>query len=407
MNAILRVSEVRPPQTEAKPPILYFMSNELRIALTGGGTGGHVYPLFAVADEVRHILDPHFTARPYKLFYFGDTGSYRQEFVSRSIKVVHIGASKFRRYMSVLNIVDAIKFPFVLVQAVSKFFFVMPDALFSKGGTGAFPVVFAAWLFRVPVLIHESDTVPGLTNSLSAKFSTRVAVAFEKSAESFSGKKVAVVGNPIRADLIRGSEDGDLSVEQAKRVLGFDPKFPLVLIMGGSQGSRRVNDFILDNAQGLVRKYQVLHQTGADNFESCKHELNLALEECMPEEKQRYKIAPFLKKEMKQAYEACDVIVSRAGSGAIFEAAYFAKPSVLIPLPEAGRNHQYYNAFEYASRGAAAVIEEENLKPALFFDQVDRILSKKETYTSMSEAARSFQTPHAAAMIADEVVRLA
>ncbi len=382
------------------------MSNEVRIAFTGGGTGGHVFPLLAVADEVKRVMDPYYTARPYALYYFGDAGSYEQEFVTRSIRVVRVGASKLRRYMSVLNIVDVIKFPFICVQAVFKMLLVMPDVLFSKGGTGALPVVLAAWLFRIPIIIHESDSIPGLTNTVSGKFATRVAVAFEHASSAFGKKKVAVVGNPIRADLLHNEEE-DLDIAAAKRVLGFDPNVPMLLILGGSQGSRRVNDFMLDNARQIVRKYQILHQTGSDNFENFKHEINLALSESVTEEKNRYKLVPFLKKDMKQAYEASDLVISRAGSGALFEIAYFAKPSILIPLPEAGRNHQYYNAFEYAQRGGAIVIEEGNLKPALFFDQLERILTNTDTYTTMGAAAHTFQTPHAAAVIADEVVRLA
>lgn len=383
------------------------MSNELRIAFTGGGTGGHIFPLLAVADEIKRILDPYYTARPYSLYYFGDPDSYAQEFSTRSIKVVRVGSSKLRRYMSVENILDAIKFPFTVLQAICKVFFVMPDVLFSKGGTGAFPVVCAAWLFRIPILIHESDSIPGLTNALSGRFATRIAVAFSAAADYFSRAKVAVVGNPIRTNLVRSQEDEALSSYQAKRIFGFDPHTPLLLILGGSQGSRRVNDFLLDNAKELVRKYQVLHQTGTANFEQFEHELLFALRDCISEERDRYKVTPFLKKDMREAYQACDVVVTRAGSGALFEISYFAKPSILIPLPEAGRNHQYYNAFAYAAHGAGVVIEEDNLKSVLFFDQLDRILKDEAVYKRMSTQANAFYIPHTASVLADEIIRLA
>jgi UDP-N-acetylglucosamine--N-acetylmuramyl-(pentapeptide) pyrophosphoryl-undecaprenol N-acetylglucosamine transferase len=381
------------------------MTNEVRIGFTGGGTGGHIFPLLAVADEVIRIMRSQ-PQKPYRLYYFGNPGQFASEFAVRGMKVSKVGSSKLRRYMSLLNILDAIKFPFVCVQALVKMFFAMPDALFSKGGTGALPVVLAAWFFRIPVIIHDSDAVPGLTSTLSARFAKRIAVAFEKTLEYFPAGKTAVVGNPLRSDLLH-NEETDLSGEQAKRILGFEPTTPVLLILGGSQGSKAINDFMLDNAKQLVRRCQILHQTGPNNFEEFKHEITLALADCIPEEKQRYKLVPFLKQDLKQAYEACDIIISRAGNATIFEMAYFGKPAILIPLPDSAQNHQYYNASAYAGRGAAIVVEQENLSPAVFFAQLEKILGSAETYAGMREAAFSFQTPHAAQVIADEIIRLA
>jgi UDP-N-acetylglucosamine--N-acetylmuramyl-(pentapeptide) pyrophosphoryl-undecaprenol N-acetylglucosamine transferase len=181
---------------------------------------------------------------------------------------------------------------------------------------------------------------------------------------------------------------------------------PLILVLGGSQGSQKINEFMIDNAQELVRKYQILHQVGTKNFEQFKNELAVATKNFIPEQRSRYKIVDFLKKEIKDAYIACDIIVSRAGSGAIFEIAASKKPSILIPLDSAAKDHQRLNAYEYAKAGACVVIEEDNFKPAMFLGQIDLILSNKSKYQSMAQAAENFSKPKAAEIIAKEIINL-
>lgn len=378
------------------------MKKELRIGFTGGGTGGHIYPLLAVADSVKEKLSQSGT--DFKFYYFGAPGQYAQEFISRNFKIVRIIPFKVRRYMSLSNVVDAIKFPASVIQAFVKMLFVMPNIIFSKGGTGAISVVIAAWFYRIPVFIHESDSIPGLSSKMSFPFSKKVAVSFQKTLDVFSGEKVALTGNPVRPFLIEPAPD--LNSEKAKKIFGFDPLLPLILVLGGSQGSRRLNEFMLDNAKNFVGKYQVLHQVGPDNFEEFKNELAVSTEHFIPAERARYKIVGFMKNDIKEAMIACDLVVSRSGSGAIFEIAVFKKPSILIPLTEAAGNHQFYNAYEYARDGAAVVIEEENLKPDIFFSQLNLILSNKTKYDTMAQAAEKFAKPEAAEIIAQELISM-
>ena len=373
------------------------------IAFTGGGTGGHINPLLAVAEETKKV----FSSLPdvnLKMCYFGNPGAFSSEFGKLEIEIVPVINVKFRRYFSLENVLDILKTPFALIVAFWKVFWKMPDILFSKGGPGALPVVLAAYFFRVPIFIHESDSIPGMTNSISAGFAKRIAVSFTKALEFFDEKKTALVGNPIRPFLLE--KEGDLDQTKAKKVMGFDPNLPLILVLGGSQGAVRINDFMLDNAKEFVSRYQVLHQTGTANFDAFKTELAVATKNFIAEERNRYKIIDFFRGDLKETLIASNLIISRAGSNSIFEIAYFKKPSILIPLKEAARNHQYYHAYEYAKRGGCLVIEEDNLKPSIFFSQLNTILSDKNKYQSMIEKIGDFAKPQAAAIIAKEIARM-
>ncbi len=379
------------------------MERQLRIAFTGGGTGGHVYPLLAVVEEIKTVLD---TRRDvdYELYYFGAPGPYAQELVAAGLTIRPILSAKVRRYMSALNVVDAFKMPFALVQALWKMFWVMPDVLFSKGGTGALPVVVAAFVYRVPIFIHESDSIPGLSNTISYRLARRVAVSFEKTREIWRGDKVALVGNPVRSFLLE--RDKTVNTQRAKQIFGLEVDTPMILVLGGSQGSARLNEFFLENAREIVGTFQILHQTGPDNFETFKAELAVVTKDFIPQQRQRYRIVNFFREEIKEALEAADVIVSRAGSGAVFEIALAGKPSILVPLKESARNHQFYNAYEYAKAGACIVVEEPNLTPAVFFLQVAHLLKDTQRHQEMAASARAFARPDAAHLIAEELVRV-
>jgi len=201
--------------------------------------------------------------------------------------------------------------------------------------------------------------------------------------------------------------DETLNQSTAKKIFGFDPELPLVLVLGGSQGSAAMNDFFLDAGAELIRDFQILHQTGPNNFETVSRELNSIAKGFGEREKPRYKAIAYFEKNLKDAITAADVIVSRAGSGSIFELAALGKPSILIPLPSAANNHQVMNAYEYAKNGAAIVIEESNLGANLIISQLKNILSSPEKLNLMSKAAKSFAKPDAAEKIAEGILELA
>lgn len=368
-----------------------------RVVLTGGGSGGHVFPLLAVADELKKM--------PYELevYYVGPKSSLQSEFLERDIPVRAILGSKLRRYASIGNVFDIPKFFISIVQALIRLYSLMPDLVFSKGGTGAFPVVFAAWFYRIPVVIHESDAAPGLTNRLSAKFSKKICTSFESVANYFSNKKTVFTGNPVREEFIQISKE---LVTQRKLSLGFKEEMPLLFILGGSQGAVRINRFVLDNLDKLLQKFQIYHQVGSANVEESELLASSMLQQLDSETKHRYKMAGFMSlHEMKFAYAAADLVISRSGASDIFEIAVFGKPSLLIPLAGSGNDHQRMNAYEYAKGGATVVIEESNLTLHVVESQIVKILSDKSTYAAMSAAAKAFSKPDAAKAIVGELMK--
>ena len=377
----------------------------LRIAFTGGGSGGHIYPLLAVAQEVSSYLHNANFSGDHYLYYFGSAQRYSQDVIGAGLRIKRVVAPKLRRYFSLKNGLDAILFPIALLQSFWHMFWVMPDILFSKGGSGSLPVVCAAWFFRVPIFVHESDAVAGLSNTITHAVATRAAVSFTRTLQEWDDEKTALVGNPLRPFLL---EDVDqLDGPRAKQLFGFDPSLPLILVLGGSLGSVSINDVMFDHVQDFVSKYQVLHVTGPDNFDVLKSELAVATKRFIPEQRQRYKLVSYLSKDIKEALIAADVVISRAGSGALFEIAYFSKPSIIIPLKGSARNHQWYNAQEYASQGACIVIEEDNITPTILFSQLEHIISDTSYAQQMSQAAAEFSKPYAGELIAQELVRIA
>jgi len=370
-----------------------------RILLTGGVTGGHIAPLLAVADEFKKM---NFT--DVELFYIGPKTPLSQEFLNRDIPVYRIASSKLRRYFSFANFIDVPKFVWSVFQSLFRLFSLMPDVVFSKGGPGAFAVVTAAKFYMIPVVIHESDTIPGLTNRLSAKFAKRIGVAFESAAKYFSAKKVFVCGNPIRAGLLIQ----EAAAGAAKSNLRFKKEPGLIFIYSGSQGAVRINRFILDNLEILLGRYQIFHQAGEKNLEEMKAASRQILGNLSSEIRERYQVAGFLDFEkLKMVFQAADIVISRAGSSSIFEIAAFGKPSILVPIPtEIVGDHQIMNAYEYAKTGAAVVVEEANLIPNLVLSQVGDILGDKNKYAAMSAAAKKFSRPDSASIIAQEILKI-
>ncbi len=375
----------------------------LRILLTGGGSGGHVYPLLAVADALRKsAVEKNI---PLELRYLGPLDEWSVALKDADVEMSSLVSGKIRRYFSLLNLLDIPKFFMGVIEAFIKVFWHMPDAIFSKGGSGALPVVFAGWFYRIPILIHESDAAPGLTNLASAPFASRIAVTFERAAHYFTARKTVAVGTPLRAALLADRVDN----VAAKRELGFETDRPLIFVEGGSQGSRRINEFLMVALKDIIGTAQVLHQTGAANYADIS-KLARAVLINVPlkaETESRYRAVAFLDAEqMAQALSAADLVVARAGSGNISEIAAFGKPSILIPLRESANDHQKTNAYAFAKTGAAAVIEEANLLPGIFVNQIKAILGNPQLMEKMSAASAAFGKRGAAEAIADELLRM-
>ncbi len=371
------------------------------ILLVGGGTGGHMYPLVSVAQtlqkqaaEKKIDLD---------LRYFGDPGGYADYLRQNNIRISTVPSSKLRRYASVLNFLDFFKFFWGFFVALVKLYFFMPEVLFSKSGPGTLPIIFAARWYRIPVIIHESDAVPGLTNKVSARHSQIVELAFESAKQYFeTHTQVNVVGLPVREAVINTQ-----SSAECRKVFGLADEKPVVFVVGGSQGAQILNEFVLSNAEVLLSQFEIIHQIGKENFEQYTKEFAFVTKYFRPEVLARYRPVAFLAdRQMAAAFGAADLVVSRSGSS-IFEIAANGKPALLVPLPSSANNHQFENAYAYARAGAGVVIEEPNLLIGLVITQIQKMFDAPELAQKMSESAKAFYKPMAAADVARDIFAVA
>lgn len=377
---------------------------KIRILLVGGGSGGHIYPLVAVAQKLRSLAG---TDSGYHLDmrYFGDAGGYEDLIRENGIKYSYIVSSKLRRYFSFENFIDIFKFFIAIFQSLFKVFLFMPQVVFSKGGPGSLPIIFVCKFFAIPIVIHESDSAPGLTNLISGKISKKIFLAFGQARQYFPNKNTEVVGNPVRNELLMEKDDSvrtmtEIQQKEAKKQFGFDPEKPTLLILGGSQGAIVINDFVIKNIESLAAKFQILHQTGQANFDEYKKDYDF-LSKTLPEPiKSNYKFYPYFGGNLKDAYVAADLVLARAGAGTIFEIAYFGKPSILVPLPDAANDHQALNAFEFKEAGATIDIDQENFLSHLVLVQLETLISKKDLLKAMSKSASAFYRLHSSETIA-------
>lgn len=369
----------------------------MRILFTGGGTGGHIFPILAVVRELKRIAEEE-QILGLEFYYLGPDDFAEKGLREEGVVVIPIMAGKWRRYFAIGNFLDIFKIPIGIVQALWNIFLILPDVVFSKGGYGALPVMIASALFRIPIIIHESDAVPGKVNLFSAKFAWRVGISFKNASDYFPEEKTALVGVPIRKRILGGHP------EEAKDELDIISTQPVVGIIGASQGAQKINEAVLGVLRELTDEYEIVHQTGEKNLEGVKGEASVILEFG---HKERYHPYGFMEERMlRNFYQASDLIVSRAGASSIYEIAAWGKPAVLIPLRNAAQDHQRKNAYEYAATGAAIVVEEGNLTPHILLAEIRKVLENKELMKKMKEAAQRFARIDSAEVIAREILKL-
>lgn len=370
----------------------------MKILLTGGGSGGHFYPIIAVSQALRKISRENKLIEPTLTFYAPEPYNEKLLF-DNQIYFQRIPAGKRRIYFSIKNFLDIFKTSWGIIYSVWKVFWEYPDVIFSKGGYGSFPVVFAGRLLRIPIVIHESDSHPGRVNLWAGKFAKRIAISYPEAEKFFPKEKVAWTGNPVRKELYLKSEEG------AHQYLGLEEKTPVILVLGGSQGAQIINEAIISALPELVKKYQVIHQTGGDNFEEIRGTADVVLDNS--EFKSRYKAFPYLDDlAMRMSAGAADLIITRAGS-TLFEVALWETPCVIIPITASNGNHQFKNAYTYARSGGGTVIEERNLGKTILMKEIDDILDNPEMAEKMRQGAKNFAKPNAAETIAEEIIRTA
>ena len=365
----------------------------MKIVFTGGGTGGHVFPIVAVAREMRRI----YPKKDLELFYVGPKDELNLILLAQEdFKIKTISSGKIRRYLSFQNIPDILfNIPISFLQAFFILLKIKPQLIFSKGGSGSIAVTYSAKLLKIPVFIHESDVVPGLSNRKTSKWAERVYTSFPKT-EYFDLDKVIVVGNPIRKELLEGD------TKKAEELFNLTFQKPVVLFLGGSQGAEAINDFVLLVLNDLLKDFEVLHVCGREKLKETEAESQVVINKDL--ERYYHPVAFLDEEKLKHAYKAADFIISRSGSGSIFEIAAIGKPSILVPLPGAAADHQSKNAYAYAESGAALVIEQDNLKPNFFMQRFNSIFLHPEALEKMAEDALRFSKPLAAKAVAREIL---
>lgn len=354
----------------------------MRVMLVGGGTGGHFYPLIAIGDAL--IEEASSNGRRLELYYIGPEPYDPVSLQTRNISFVRCTAGKIRRYSSPLNILDGFKTLIGLFVAVLKLYIIYPDVIMSKGSYTSVPVVLAARFLRIPVVVHESDVSPGRANRLSAKFARYIGVSYRETAGEFTHTKaqVALVGVPVRREILSALNSS----------VGSTPSTPVILVLGGSQGAQRINELILESIEELTERYQIIHQTGKASYETVRASA-AALLSSQPHAERYQAVASFDPEKLGEALHHASIVISRAGSGSIFEIAAFGKASILIPIPEDISHDQTKNAYAYARLGGATVMEQRNLTTNILTAEINRILNTPSVKAEYERAARAFFIP--------------
>lgn len=364
------------------------MEPALRIMLVGGGTGGHFYPLISLGESLRR------SGEALELYYMGPDAYDAEALRSIGAMFVSCPAGKQRRYASFQNFLDIFRTLGGLFVALYKLYMLYPDVIVSKGGYTSVPVILAAAFFRIPIVVHESDTKPGRANMLASRFAKHIAISFEDVRQFFPKHDVVMTGIPVRSAL----QDAPTGTEHAD--LGIDVSIPTILVLGGSQGAERINTLILESLDELLPSYNIIHQTGKQHFTG----IAVSARELMRDDAllARYRPIAFFDdpRVLNAAYHAATLIISRAGTGTIYEIALHGKPSILIPIPETVSHDQRTNAYAYARSGAATVLEEANLGDTLLSEEINRIMKNTAVYNDMATRAQAFAPQNGADLLA-------
>jgi len=375
----------------------------MKILFTGGGSGGHIFPILAIIRELKRQREKNQQGElvePLTLYFVGPKSEHGLQLLKdEGVIVKTIQAGKIRRYLNpksiFQNIIDVLyKIPVSFIQSYRYLQKIQPQFIFSKGGYGALPINWAARKLKIPIFLHESDIIPGKATKMFASLAIKIFTSFkETKIDNCSAEKIIYTGNPIRKEILNGNK------EEAKRIFKLTDEKPVLLIMGGSQGAERINNLILVMLPDLLKSFEVIHQCGKRNINEIWSTARIIV-------KQEGLIKSYHPKgfltgeELGHAYAISHLIISRAGSGAIFEIAAVGKPSILLPLPEAAQNHQAENAHAFAVNKSALIMEHKNPTPALLYKNIMSIFSQSEKLKIMGRAALAFAKPDAAKTVA-------
>ncbi|TMW70341.1 undecaprenyldiphospho-muramoylpentapeptide beta-N-acetylglucosaminyltransferase [Alteribacter natronophilus] len=333
------------------------------IVFTGGGTAGHVTPNIAVIDEMDRSK--------WDIQYIGSKKGIEKELIEKIGVPYHgIRSGKLRRYIDFENLVDMFRVVKGCHEARRVLKRLKPDLVFSKGGFVSVPVIIAAKSLRIPIFIHESDMTPGLANKISQRFSTKIFTSFEETKKYFPASKTTVIGSPIRKGILTGSA-GD-----GRQFLGFHEQKPVLTIMGGSLGAKRINETVRENLDELTKTYQIVHLCGKNNLDE---EL---------EGREGYRQFEYVNEELADILAATNLVITRGGSNAIFEFLALQIPMIIIPLTrKQSRGDQIMNAQSFEDKGFAIKLEEEDLTKDSLAKALDQVNEKRTMYVETMKAS--------------------
>lgn len=365
------------------------MSKKLKILLSGGGTGGHIFPAIAIADEIKkRFPDAEF-------LFIGANGKMEMEKVPQAgYKIEGIDIAGIDRG----NMLSNLGLPFKILKSLSKSKKIIksfaPDFAVGTGGFASGPALYEASKLGIPIFIQEQNAHAGVTNKILSKKAKAVFTAYPK-VEGFPPEKIKFLGNPIRSTIVSGMQD----TAQAKEKMGLDKDKLTILSVGGSLGSRTLNNGWKENLENLKAKgYQLIWQTGKLDFSELSNESRIS------DLGSQIQLKEFIKN-METAYSAADVIVSRAGAIAISELAVAQKPVLLVPFPFAAEDHQTKNAMNLVEKNAARMVKDSEMQEK-FWNTLSEICENENIRKEMSENLKYFAKPNAAKEIVDEIFKI-
>lgn len=353
-----------------------------KIVFTGGGTAGHVTPNIA--------LFPKLKAMGYEIFYMGSYDGIEKKLIEDfDIPYYGIATGKFRRYFDPKNFSDPFRVLKGVTEARKYLKQIQPDIVFSKGGFVSVPVVRAAASLKIPCIVHESDMTPGLANKLCIPVAQKVCCNFPETFKLLPAGKAVLTGSPIREELLKGQK------EAAYELCGFDASKPVIMVIGGSQGSAAINQAVRDALPDLLEDFQIVHLCGKEKMD------NLLLTT------KGYKQFEYIKSELKDIFAMADIVISRAGANAINELLALKKPNLLIPLPSgSSRGDQILNAKSFEAQGFSIVVDEDDLTKKLLVEKVQELYFTRNTYIdAMSKSSQRDAIGTISAMIEDIVTK--
>lgn len=327
-----------------------------KIVLTGGGTAGHVTPNIALLPQLKK--------EGFEIHYIGSNkGIEKQLIEAYDIPYYGISSGKLRRYFDVKNFTDPFKVIKGYTEAKKIIKNIQPSIVFSKGGFVTVPVILAAHRRSIPIIVHESDMTPGLANKISLPFVNKICATFPETLFHVPNEKGVLTGTPIREELFLGNREKGLSFCK------FDNSLPVIMIIGGSLGSVKINKAIRTILPTLIKRFQIVHICGKGNLDNSLENMS------------NYCQFEYIKKELPNLFAMADIVISRAGANTISELLALKKPNILIPLSAAAsRGDQILNAKSFEKQGYSYVIEEENLNNTSLLQAINKIANKKEEY---------------------------